>query len=40
MRLPDVEAEDVWKALGEDWTGHLSSKLAKRLLRQVVADSP
>jgi hypothetical protein len=40
IRLPAVEAQDIWKALGEDWTGNLSSTLAKELLRQVSADSP
>jgi hypothetical protein len=40
IRLGVIEADNVWKTLGEDWTANLSGQVAKRLLQQVRADSP
>lgn len=36
IRLGDQAAEEVWTALGEDWYGDLPSRLARRLLEQMI----
>ncbi len=40
IRLPDSQAEDIWQALGDDWTEALPSRLAKRLLKQLNTAAP
>ena len=39
VRLPETEAEGIWKTLGDDWMGNLSSPVAKKLLQQLQADA-
>lgn len=39
-RLGETQAESIWGALGEDWTGNLSPELARQLLDQLTATVP
>ena len=40
IRLPDRPAENIWRALGDDWSGPLSSKLGRQLTEQIHEDLP
>jgi len=39
VRLPEAQAEKIWKTLGDDWMGNLPGPVAKKLLRQLQANA-